>query len=708
VLKRIKFLLHIVLVIFLTGLVAYSHLSLSTALAQEEGVGEGETIYTNPKERTSIITAFVPDIIPPSTPILIAPENNSLLNISKPSFVWYYSTDNVAMSHYRLTMDGEVLFDQIPLVNTDNEFYSLTYNELTNNYTLIPKSNLTDGNHTWKITAVDTSDNEADSVTWSFTIDTQAPAFVITQIGNVETSISAHDDSTIPGDPIELDANEPLLKGTGEANSQVVLTVIIPDQPNQVHNFTIGSDGTWSLQLGFLPRDKVIILDFIITDLAGNVSTLSDVKIIIPQEYFIFPPPPPTPSPSPSVQPSPIPGVTPPPTPPEEPPPPHKPIIKIPIAPPREIIHDFIGILPMPVAEIIRSLPETFRDALTTPLSQLAPIGSLVVTIALPGLGLLVLLWEFARQFSLRFLIKLLQAIGLLPAGEPQGLVYNSETGQPIAFALLTFRSAIYETSAASETYNVDGLNVADDPSAEDLVTPNPIWETAVTNPEGVYQGIQLPSGKYVLEVSHQDYRFPTQKRRPSYLSFRDFYAGEAFETSQNSSDLLFLVPMDPLASSSSPRSWHHSLKIWLSRTRFRDMLIPLFLVSLVITIFYPTLINILILASYLFVMTWRRLKSYRKPPLAGTVKDRYETPIANAVIRITNQESGQLSTLVTTDENGRFVANLKPDLYQLNLVKNGYTWADEGQVIQLQELVLTGQPLEITLYMREAVPYIN
>lgn len=615
------------------------------------------------------ITATVPDNGPPTTPILIAPGNNTYVTISQPSFVWEASTDVGGMDHYRLSVDGTTLYDNIPLTDTDNSQYTLTYNSGTGRYSLYPKTALGQGSHTWQIAAFDNTANATLSATWTFTIDTQAPSFVLTQIGTATVSISAQDAGTIPTTPVVLDANEPLLVANGEANSSVQLTLVIPDDPTQNFSTTIASNGTWSQQLGILPRDVVMTLNFVITDVAGNVSVLTGVEFTIPSDVIIIPSPSPSPSPaeSPTASASATPSGAPAPgsSPPASPAPPSEPFIEIKIIPPREMLNEFL--------QEARERLETPFSILTAPalapvikvaeesLTALAPYSAVVVSSALPIVATAAVATQFGGSISPDLLIKILQALGLIPAGKPQGLVFDSETEEPIPFALLTITG---QNEQAGTT------------------------QTVVTDDRGVYRGIRLPPDNYQLFVSQQDFHFPTKKARPPYMSYRDFYRGEVFPVSKQTQEQLFLIPMDPL-NEQRRYSWRHGFRLFFTRlARWTDTLTaPLFLLSGFLAILFPSIWNWLVFALYGGLLGKKALGWFKSPLVTGVVIDQTGQPIERAMIRLGALVNNELTELTLTNTQGEFTLYGPPQRYQLAITKPGFVWYDQNATMSLYEL---------------------
>ncbi len=678
--------------LFLVFVSIYQFFSVNV-YAQAGGIGPGESGSTNPKNRDNTVTATVPDIVPPSAPILISPVDEALINDATPSFVWQESTDNVGVSYYELYLDGNLLHGSIPTTATTTGSYTLTYNSGSGQYTLTPVATISNGAHTWQVKVYDAAGNSNSSVIWDFTIDTQAPSFVITSIGPLPTNISASDINSVPDDPIELEDNEPEFIGTGEANATVQVTVQIPGESNQIINFVIDSGGNWSFQLGILPRDEVITLNFVITDQAGNVSVITDLKILIIQEYIIIPPTPtPTPTliptPTPSTTPTPSPGVTPeitpfptpiiPPTPPGTPPP--SPIIKIPVLPPKEIVEiikkDIIKTVPSPIVEIISALPQEIRQAIQKTTDAVAPIGVLVASAAVPAISFLTLLLQLGQQLSLDLIFKILQALGLIPPKEPQGMVFDSQTNEPVSFALLTITST-------SQT-----------------VTEK-IIETVVTDVHGVYQGVQLPLGKYVINVTHQDYNFPTSKERPNYLGVQDFYKGEEFEVTSTKRQQLFLIPMDRRTETKETYQIKKTLRSMLRKLRSLDLFWPLFIISVLITIFYPTWINFLLLSIYFVMLIKRLIYSLKKPTLSGIVITENKEPVENAIVRISDPTKGELVAIVNTNKDGYHQAFLDPNKYQVQVTKTNLIWERKGSQLSFEEVDVTEKPKTLNAIMR-------
>mgnify|MGYP005838128675 CR=1 FL=1 len=519
----------------------------------------------DPKTELITVSASIADNIPPTTPILISPTNNSYLTTGYPTFIWQRSTDENGIKEYELLIDGAVLITDIPPHDAETSQFIVDYEATTDYYTLKVKDLIADGTHTWKMIAIDTLENGSDSATWSFTIDTQAPSFVLTQVGTVPTSISAQDISTVPTSPIELTENSPQLLGSGEANSTVFLTVTIPGDPTQSFTATTDINGNWGQLLGILPRDVIINLDFTITDQAGLISILNNVPFMIRTDLFVFPPQDPTPSPLPTLSPGATPSTSPPPTTPTTPI-----LFTIPLTPAIEIAHEIlqetIEKTPAPIKELIAQIPPQVRKEMAQAAANSTPVISLGVTSPLIILAILSIVNRFHNNLSPKLVWETMQALHLLPAlgDHPQGFIFNSQTEARIPFALLEIRSEDEETI-----------------------------DQVVTDEDGFYRGLDLDSGEYQFIATHPDYKAHLQ-------------TGHAYP----------LIPIDLLTEAPQKR-----VKVGPSLSSFnminKALFWPLFIITGGLTLIFPSLWNWLILATYPLQLLARQ--SYRFQPVADT-----------------------------------------------------------------------------------------
>lgn len=459
-----------------------------------------------PVDRDVRVTATVPDIIPPSTPILINPEDGANLDNAYPVFQWYESTDNQAMSHYQFILDGRLWFNKIPLTDFANDQYSLDYDPGSGIYTLVAKTPLAHGAHRWQIIAWDFGDNSASSTTWNFNVFTKDPVFNVRKIGDVAVNISSNNPDSVPQTAIKLFqrdpfANEPWIIALGDANLKVDLVVTIPNRASLFYSQYTDSKGDWSLQLDLLPRNQVIRLDFIISDVVGHTSYIKNLYIIIQQHYWPATPVPsatvtevPPTSPTGTISGTPIisqTSISPTPTTPPR-------GIQVPIIPPREIVQEIVEEVKESLpSQIATFLTEFARTSIWKTLSQFI---ALLLALLLPIVTYLLLLLKFYRHLSLVSLKKVFLA--LWPWFRRKNLVFE------------------YRNSQAAPLVRVELINA----ETKEIID----WQ--ITSYLGQFFDFSWPNDTALaLEVKDNNFYFPIGEQKPAFLSWYNFYQKEIF-----------------------------------------------------------------------------------------------------------------------------------------------------------------------------------
>ena len=633
------------------------------------------------------VTASISDTIAPTTPILISPADDSLITDATPEFSWYESTDDWMVSHYILYIDGSDQFGELPLTNYENDDYTLSYDSTNGIYALTPKDSLSDGNHTWRVRVYDYGDNTSVSDTWNFELDTQAPGFTVTQIGDRTMSISAG--GTTPEDPIEIfandaTANEPTIIAEGEVNSEVELTVTIPDDPTLSYTEDIDSSGDWELQLGILPRDTEIELDFIITDEAGHVSVLENLLIIIPLYYYPGTPTPtttvtgtttPTPttttepstSPepswtiSPSGEPSLSPSIS---ISPELSPTGtvNDPGIQIPIIPPKEIVHEV-------AQEVTERLPDKIADFLNYLFSsefwkKIAVYFSLIILLLHLIISYLMILTKFMGELSLTLLKKILFLV--LPFKDAKkNLVFD------------------YRQTNAASLVRVNLL----DAETEEII------DFQITNYDGNFDDFVWPNKNFKLAVKDQNFYYPIGDLKPAQLTKKEFYQDELFSFKE--------MDKKPIIIPTLMAQGHESLPFF---ERLRVLCLYLLtypwwffgiiaLPVLMISLRYPSIFNYLALIYLFYIVIKKLRKDANKLNLNLTVLADEGQKFSSKMILSLTSFYGKASQALVTESKFAEVETLKlkkadylMTIYTLNYTQWDYRNAIYSQKVNLEE----------------------
>lgn len=590
----------------------------------DTGVGPDETLATNPKERTSTVTASVRDRIPPSTPILVSPENGSILNLVPFPFIWKASSDSYGIAKYILYLDGNVYKDDI---TSSTQGYSETDGTIT----WTPTGIISDGTHTWKVRAVDANGNTADSTTWSFTVDTTPPALIITSIGGKEVSITSQDSSTIPTSPILLKETSPKIVGKTDTNTVVKITLHLPLGVTTLLETTSDDQGNFTITLASLPKDKLITIDFLTQDGAGNISVIAGVPIKIVTEYVVIPLPPP--------------------------------------------IVDIIP--PIPVPPTPEEIKETIKHVIETPFTQslpykqatqifgIFPFLALLIGLLLPTLAFLSVLRRSGvglQEFGISLFIHILRALYILPPPKDRGIVFDSDTQKPVPYA--------YVQAVSVKDYRTIG--------------------TTMTNKQGIYGDIALDPGEYVVRVLHRDYTFPTNKEKGRFLRIEEFYKGEIFPTHQFQHLPPLFIPVD-YRHTTKDGIRNTSYEATLTNKIAAMPTPPVLLITIllvVLAIGYPSAWNIAMGFLYVLTLLKRVRRRYQTARCVGTIVDKENTPLKQAFILFEKEHSNAVS-FSQTNESGYFEAYIDAGKYEASITHPDHFRSTQELDLSSKEVVL-------------------
>lgn len=264
-------------------------LLLQPVLAQEGGLLPGESLADNPKEREVTVSATAPVQNGPPPPILIRPEDGALLNSGAIGFRWKLQDHIVAYTKQELVINGVTVYFDIPLNNYETTEYKLTYENGEYLLQLKPGYHLPDGDYTWRVQVLDVNNRGTSSTTWIFTVDSQSPQLLVTEIEEYDTAISSLDATTVPEEPFVVQDRTPDVVGKTESNATVELTVVFPDGRTEFYTTIADSSGNFAFTLPPLTRGELVELRFSAIDDAGNTSALSGIFVVYEPAVLFFP-----------------------------------------------------------------------------------------------------------------------------------------------------------------------------------------------------------------------------------------------------------------------------------------------------------------------------------------------------------------------------------------------------------------------------------
>ena len=223
-----------------------------------------------------------------NAPILIDPSNNAVTKNPKEPFSWYRPTPLPASSldHYDLYIDDALFAQGIPDGTNRTEYYSYTIDRKDNVFYVYPKTDRSEGYHTWKVVAYTSSNISSQSETRRFYIDSVVPFIKLTSVDTNQIAWDTSNPSSIPSaeNRYLYTSADPLLSGTTEPGVNLQFTLLCPPQITscnsltQIFNYPSGSFHHRFYNL--LPNHTYTVY-LSATDSAGN-------SVIMPPFYLIY------------------------------------------------------------------------------------------------------------------------------------------------------------------------------------------------------------------------------------------------------------------------------------------------------------------------------------------------------------------------------------------------------------------------------------
>ncbi|OGY24635.1 MAG: hypothetical protein A2Y57_00740 [Candidatus Woykebacteria bacterium RBG_13_40_7b] len=244
----------------------------------------------------------------------------------------------------------------------------------------------------------------------------------------------------------------------------------------------------------------------------------------------------------------------------------------------------------------------------------------------------------------LYWLTQLLQLLGIRKRRRPWGIVFNSQSGQPIRLAVVRIYDKEY----------------------------NRMLEQAVTDSAGRFGFLARPGTFYII-VSKGGFVFPSAYKASGF--YENIYTGGNIEIQSKEAEAITLnIPLDPQTKMSVAFSLLVTLiKInrFLQKIRIPLLIIgTVFAIIMIITSYHIVFVLSLLLYLLLFILEYLKTKKARP---YGVVSDVYGHPLEIAIVRIYEKKSGKLVETDVTDSEGRYKFLVEPGIYYLTAAKPGY-----------------------------------
>lgn len=227
--------------------------------------------WANPLTESTTVDATVPEFTFAAAD-LISPPNNSTTNDATVTFIWERPSplpDFSSLSHYDLYIDGVIFASSIPDSLTSQTLGTYIASASGNTFYVTPLNDLTQGYHTWHVTSFTEVGISASTSDWTFYLDSTSPTITVTEVDGTTYS-SGTTTYTVSTD-------DPLLKGTVEANANMTISLICPSgAPSSCSTQTYTGNYTsssWQHNFYNLVSGITYTVYIAATDAAGNTYT---------------------------------------------------------------------------------------------------------------------------------------------------------------------------------------------------------------------------------------------------------------------------------------------------------------------------------------------------------------------------------------------------------------------------------------------------
>lgn len=239
--------------------------------------------------------------------------------------------------------------------------------------------------------------------------------------------------------------------------------------------------------------------------------------------------------------------------------------------------------------------------------------------------------------------MQFLQLLGIRKRRKAWGVVFNSQSGQPIPLAMVRIFDKRY----------------------------NRVLEQAVTDNQGRF-GFLVKEGTFYIQASKSGFTFPPKEKSSTF--YEKIYVGGDFNVADKEQTVAYNIPMDP----HTRPGFVITLWIWIVRINhfLQKLRLPLLVVGLIfalVMIFTSySLLYLLSLIFYLLLGILEYLRTFKARPF-GVVVDTYNHPLGMVIVRIYRKENNRLLETDVTDSAGRFRFLVAPGVYYLVAAKPGY-----------------------------------
>ncbi len=219
----------------------------------------------------------------------------------------------------------------------------------------------------------------------------------------------------------------------------------------------------------------------------------------------------------------------------------------------------------------------------------------------------------------------------------------------------------------------------------------NQFIKSQITNRHGHFNGFKLFKGQYYLLVTHPDYLYPCPEPRPEHSKVKNFYLQDKFRLGSDfASSITYQIPLsrqtatqentNQTAQQKNQRSLFASLVNFIYKVLnlFSFIWSITFILVILLTLLYPTLLNLIILSIYIFGFLLRLLANLHRVNFSGRVYTKSGEPAKNFTLAIHLLAHHSLAAITTTNDRGYFEFFLDPKQIYLGS-SSGFGFSEEN-----------------------------
>lgn len=283
---------------------------------------------------------------------------------------------------------------------------------------------------------------------------------------------------------------------------------------------------------------------------------------------------------------------------------------------------------------------------------------NLWVAVSLTLLSLFGLIFEIFNLIL--FLINQLASwLGIIPPRDPWGVVYNSETKEPVDLAIVR----LYDRKTKK------------------------LIETRVTSKNGRY-GFLVKKGKYIVRVTKPSFIFPAQGQFGRYDGrYSNLYFGEEIIVNHDHEIINLNIPITPKESIKHSimreQKYHlRQIQYYLGMVSF-PLLALGFVVSIVIALIHGGFLNYFVMATYFIAIIYQVYRLNIEPKPWGIIYDsKTGQPLPMAIVKIIDPDYSRILETKLTDYAGRFAFMVVPGKYIIQVEKEEYNFPSRACVL--------------------------